>query len=86
MGDIVEHVGRAIADADMEDYMEFYHLHDARARAAIRATLEFLRENVSDNMVATFDRHCDEHGQCLVKTGFRAMLSAALNDIEGGAG
>lgn len=48
---LVEHVGRAIADADMEDYMEFHHLHDARARAAIRATLEYVRDKVKKSTI-----------------------------------
>ena len=33
----VERVGRAIADADMEDYMEDWKIYDKRARAAIAA-------------------------------------------------
>lgn len=34
---MVERVGRAIAEANQEDYMEFAALHDAMARAAIEA-------------------------------------------------
>lgn len=34
---ILERVGRAIADADQEDYMEDCVIYDKRAAAAIRA-------------------------------------------------
>lgn len=34
---VVEQIGKAIAEADSEDYMEDWRRYDARARAAIRA-------------------------------------------------
>jgi len=46
--ELIESVARAIADADMEDYMEFAALYDAKALAAIstiRAVLQELDAN-----------------------------------------
>ena len=40
--DMVERVGRAIADADDEDYMEDWRRYDARARAAIMAMRDYI--------------------------------------------
>ena len=37
MGEMVERIGRAIAEADGEDYMEDWRRYDARARGALSA-------------------------------------------------
>lgn len=100
---LVEHVARAQEAAAAE----FHRLQETvphsvlafkgeplprmRARAAVRATLEWLRDNVSERMredaTDAYLRHCynDPHAD---ETGivFRAMLSAALQDMENSDG
>ena len=81
--DIVEHVERAIF-GECQGYS-----YKPEARAAIRATLEYLRENVSEEMARAWHKDFDDWLDERIKDEFhpfRAMLSAALNDIEGGAG
>lgn len=60
------------------------------ARAAIRATLEYARDHVSENMRidgedAYFDHRHSLTGEAL-DSSFRAMLSALLKECEGGEG
>ena len=87
MGDIVEHVANSILDCGEGDISPLAYVDPHKAaRAAIRATLEYLRENVSEKMEdagiavqrnVLFDD--PEADPCSI---FGAMLSAALNDIE----
>jgi hypothetical protein len=108
MGDIVEHVARAIYEREPSYWEGHSTPWDKQregkrdviredARAAIRATLEYLRENVSDAVgvagglkleAIMFEDDSEGTGVIFndVKPVFRAMISAALNDIEGGAG
>lgn len=103
MGDIVEHVARAIVTSPPKERREYtsegikiIRDYERTSRAAIRATLEYLRENVSDNVRGsvgkaisenTFQWNNDDdayfgfHGD-IEGSIVRAMLSAALNDIE----
>lgn len=73
MNEMIERVARAIADADMEDYMEFAHRYDAAARAAIEAMRE-----PSEKMVlagkAVEPRHYT------FSSSYLAMIDAALEE------
>jgi hypothetical protein len=81
--DIVEHVERAIF-GECQGYS-----YKPEARAAIRATLEYLRENVSEKVAEAFQDAAFEYreGSFITREqGVSRVVSAALNDIEGGAG
>lgn len=59
----------------------------ASANAAIRATLEYLRENVSEGMAEAFQDAAFEYREgsfITCQQGVSRVVSAALNDIEGG--
>ena len=90
MGDIVEHVANAMRDAGaMSMYPRVEDLVEAQVRAAIRATLEYLRENVSEKVAEAFQDAAFEYreGSFITREqGVSRVVSAALNDIEGGAG
>lgn len=44
---------------------------------AVLTVLAAIREP-DERMLRAFDRMTDEHGQCLVKTGYRAMIDTIL--------
>jgi hypothetical protein len=78
MSDIVEKVKAAILSADNgwdENRSDIPH-RDELARAAIKATIEYLRDNVSDGMkeaaMASDSRIA----------AFRGMLSQAIKEME----
>lgn len=74
MSEMVERVAKAIVEVNGNtEGLTFSELSRAMARAAI----ESMREP-SEAMLAAFNDHCDEGGCCLVKTGYRAMIDAAL--------
>jgi len=52
MGDIVEHVAQAVDNIVFHPGINTHAQSCRVARAAIRATLEYLRENVSEKMLA----------------------------------
>jgi hypothetical protein len=93
MGDIVEHVAKAMCEHDHGPASSSaWNVHFGQYREvaapAIRATLEYLRENVTEAMFEALDNNA---AAAFVApqdqiAGFRAMISAALNDIEGGTG
>ena len=68
---MVERVGRAIANADMEDYMEFFQRYDAMARAAIEA----LREPTEAMVKSGSAIHCQEYEAPII---WQDMIDAAL--------
>lgn len=47
-------------------------------RSAVRALLRAMREPTSAQLAA-FARVCDDDGSCLVRTGWRAMIEAAID-------
>lgn len=86
--DIVEHVARAIFarknPAEFLDHMYSYEREDSivSARAAIRATLEYARDNVSDRMeLSGLDAEKMEMGPVSL---FSAMIDALLSEIDQG--
>jgi hypothetical protein len=74
MNEMIERVARAIADADMEDFMEDAERYIARARAAIAA----IREHEFGSMILSTDA-----GPAVTISGeaptliFRALLDGA---------
>lgn len=106
MTDIVEHVARAIYERG-PSYIEDVcipwdrqrdgkrEVHRDDARAAIRATLEYARDNVSENMVVTGRLADDVLGKFVdgvlghtdpreaVEGIFRAMITTLLAELDG---
>lgn len=96
MGDIVEHVAKAMCEHDHGPASSSaWNVHFGQYREvaapAIRATLEYLRENPGKAAILSGV----DHRLSTTLSGsntwpddtaalFRAMLSAALNEIEGG--
>ncbi len=35
----------------------------------------------TEAMLSAFNRHCDENGGCMVKTGYRVMIDAAKENV-----
>lgn len=72
---------RAASPMDLETAREIGRL---KARAAIKATMEHLRDNVSDGMIEEGRRFIDsfygEHADA--RNTFTAMLSQALLELE----
>lgn len=58
------------------------HVQRTAMREA-RAAIEAMREP-SPEMTAAFDRACDEHGHCMMRYGWRAMIDAALTEGQEG--
>lgn len=75
---MIERVAMAIAESEFGRGCTVDNVHINQARAAIEAM-----RDPTDQMLGAFDRHCDDNGQCLVKTGYRAMIAAALNEEVG---
>ncbi|WP_273772894.1 hypothetical protein [Brucella intermedia] len=50
--ELIENVARAIADADMEDYMKSTALYDAKAQAAISTIRAVLQEPTEGVLLA----------------------------------
>jgi uncharacterized protein (DUF2267 family) len=93
MNPIIEKVARAMEDVgSMSSYASKGLLREARARAAIRATLEHLRDNVSEGMRTTmaeklhlngYDRlYENEHAEGALK----AVFSAAIAELDAKGG
>lgn len=81
MSSTVERIGRAIAGADDEDYMEDWKRYDKRARAAIKA----LSNPPGDVYMAFRDRLCELMGndfstQYIVDESLAAFFDAALKE------
>lgn len=74
MTSMIERVGRAIAEANQEDYMEFAALHDAMARAAIEA----MKRPVTDDMIEA-GTNAIHNGQNVSEI-FDDMIDAALKE------
>ena len=74
---MIERVARAIAEANMEDFEETPHLHEALAIAAIEAMGEPIEDmiaagvNRASGFASAGNRMCN---------GYRAMIQQALNE------
>jgi hypothetical protein len=91
MGDIVKHVEQALRDKEWYDI-------DEQARAAVIATLKYARDHDTSSMSKAASRIVIGHDRSnyaggpitlpasLAPSIWYAMVSALLNDIEGGAG
>lgn len=60
------------------------HESDAVARAAIRATLQYVRDSVSEGMIAQGQAIPDEIFVDEAEDVFRAMIDALLKELEEG--
>lgn len=91
---MVERVAKAIYETALErapllnplgftvDYPGWEDLEDPDRTSALgeaRAAIEAMREP-TEAMLGAFDRMTDDSGSVLVKTGYRAMISAALSE------
>lgn len=80
---MLERAARAIATADERNGGPPYEYRVQKKHAKemlfdeVRAVLAAIREP-DERMLRAFDRMTDEHGQCLVKTGYAAMIDAIL--------
>jgi hypothetical protein len=70
-------------DLHMERW-EFEELVLVVFRPVIRATLEWLGEHVSRDMTAADPETCTTDTHAFYEAKFRAMLSTALKEMEGG--
>lgn len=92
--EIVENVGRALAEVfgDGSDLLHYRYesrpdgYHDL-AEAAIRATLQYARDNVSEEAAEAFRNAAfayREAGEMTPAEAVASILSALLTQIEGG--
>lgn len=83
MSALVEHVGNAIFEAmDITDGLDGTAAENY-ARAAIRATLEYARDNVSQGMIYAGQEIPDEIFVDEAENVFRAMIDALLAELDG---
>jgi hypothetical protein len=80
---LVEHVSRELSAARYQARKQNKLENEFMAKAAIRATLEYLRDRVTDDMVLEGSLAMGSRVSSLnVEAGFRAMLSTALDELE----
>jgi hypothetical protein len=88
MTDLIELIGRAIADADKEDYMEDFQRYDARARAALAgvelADFAVVPKKPTKAMIdAAYEAHDAYEAApapaawCGLRSAYHAMVAAA---------
>lgn len=76
--ELIEKVARAMAGADMEDYMEDFKSYDRRAQAAISTILAALQEPTFEMAAAFLKLSTFEHPKDVnAMDAWRAMLAAS---------
>lgn len=77
--DVIEAMVVSYYDQPGDDTEAGWHIEAMRAAlaAAEAKGWKLVPREPNEDMTGAFDRHCDEHGQCMVKTGWRAMHDAA---------
>lgn len=80
---MVERVARAIYEGrngrGCAPWSRQSNSHKSPYLGDARASIEALREP-TEKMLGAFDRMTDDSGSVLVKTGYRAMIDAALSE------
>lgn len=84
MSEMVERLARALwtgrmhTNADTGSWEVLNDVFRDEHRNEVRAILRAIREPTSGQLAA-FARACDGNGFCLVKTGWKAMIDAAID-------